>query len=180
MRLGKSTDFVIYNNALIIKPFEKKYINKKFVSFLNNPKVNKFLRVGKKKQTISSAKQYYNSYKNRKDVYCAILDKKKSKLIGTITLKHITNDKCFIGFMIGNTNYFGSSVSKQSLNIFLHFVFNYFNYKIIKAETVKENLSSNFTLIINGFKLTKTSMKFFTFELKKKNLKLKYKYKTVI
>ena len=40
--------FIIKNNNIIIKPFEKETISKKFISFLNNPKVNEHLTVKKR------------------------------------------------------------------------------------------------------------------------------------
>ena len=41
--------FIIKSNNIIIKPFEKETISKKFISFLNNPKVNKHLTVKENK-----------------------------------------------------------------------------------------------------------------------------------
>ena len=41
----------IYNKNIIIRSFEKKDITKNFINSLNNKKINRFLHVGKKKQT---------------------------------------------------------------------------------------------------------------------------------
>jgi RimJ/RimL family protein N-acetyltransferase len=179
-----SEKFILQNNLLSIKPFESKYINKKFISFLNNPKVNKYLEVRKKKQTLVSAKKYLDSAKKRKILYCAIFDFKKKNIIGTITLRNIAKNHGLIGFMIGDTRYFGTKISKQSFNIFLCFVLDYLDYHTIKAATIKDNLSSNFNLITNGFKLfNRNKTKFlpgknvFSFILKKKYLKFRTNYK---
>ena len=179
-----SKKFELQNKLLSIKPFESKYINKKFISFLNNPKVNEYLEVRKKKQTLVSAKKYLNSTKKKKILYYAIFDFKKKNIIGTITLRNIGKNQCYIGCMIGDTRYFGTKISKQSFNIFLCFVFDYLNYHTIKAATIKDNVSSNFNLITNGFKLlniNKTkflpSKNVFSFILKKEYLKFKTNYK---
>ena len=50
--------FIIKSNNIIIKPFEKETISKKFISFLKNPKVNKHLTVKRRKQTRKSVLAY--------------------------------------------------------------------------------------------------------------------------
>ena len=176
--------FKLQNKLLSIKPFELKYINKRFISFLNNPKVNKYLEVRKKKQTLISVTKYLQSIKKKKIIYCAILDLKKKNIIGTITLRNIGKNQCYIGYMIGDTRYFGTKISKQSFNMFLCFVFDYLDYHVIKAATIKDNLSSNFNLITNGFKLSNRNKpkllpgkNTFSFILKKEYLKFRTKYK---
>ena len=170
-------NFILYNQILSIKPFEKIYINKKFISFLNNPKVNKYLDVRHKKQTILSAKKYFFLTQEKKIIYSGIFDSKKSNIVGTVTLRKITNKKCYIGNMIGDTSYFGSKISKQSFNMFLCYIFDHLKYTEIHAGTEKNNISANFNIITNGFKLSKKSKLYFFFKLKKNYLKFNTNYK---
>jgi hypothetical protein len=81
--------------------------------------------------------------------------------------------------MIGDYKYIGSKQSTQSFNMFLCFVFDYFKVSNVIAGTNKFNLSSNFNLIKNGFKIFKKT-KYFHFKLNKKNLNFTTKYKIKI
>ena len=79
--------------------------------------------------------------------------------------------------MIGNYKYIGTKYSNQSINMFLCFAFDYFNLASINAGTNKFNFSSNFCLIKNGFQLVKKGKIYFSFKLRKKNLKFTTNYK---
>ena len=138
----------ISNSFLKIKNFEKKFINKKFVSFLNDKKINNFLSTNKKKQSINDALKYFNSFDNIKNFYLAIIDKQTKKIFGTITLRKINKNKCHLGFMIGDRKYLGTKYSYKSFNIFLCFVFHNLKFKKIIAGTDKKNLQSRERKII--------------------------------
>lgn len=167
----------IFNNIVEIKIFKKKFINKKFISYLNDKNINKFLSVRRKKQNQQTAIKYFNQFDNKKKFYFAIFDKKKRKLIGTITLRKISKKSFAVGFMIGNSKYIGTQYSNQAINIYLCFIFDYYEAYTIIAGTNKYNLSSNFCLIKNGFKIFKKTKKYFYFKLNKKNLNFTTKYK---
>ena len=79
--------------------------------------------------------------------------------------------------MIGDTSYFGSKISKQSFNMFLCYIFDHLKYTEIHAGTEKNNISANFNIITNGFKLSKKSKLYFFFKLKKNYLKFNTNYK---
>ena len=98
-------------------------------------------------------------------------------LIGTITARLRPGNKCMLGNMIGDYKYIGSKQSTESFNIFLCFVFDYFKAHTIIAGTNKYNLSSNFSLIKNGFKIFKKNKKHYYFKLNKKNINFTTKYK---
>ena len=80
-------EFVLYNNLLEIKPFKTQFITKRFINFLNDKKVNQFLTTRKKKQNLSSAKSYYLKMKKEENLYHGIFDRKRNKIIGTLTLR---------------------------------------------------------------------------------------------
>lgn len=79
--------------------------------------------------------------------------------------------------MIGNSKYIGTQYSNEAINMHLCFIFDYFKAYTIIAGTNKYNLSSNFCLIKNGFKIFKKNKKHFYFKLTKKNLNFTTKYK---
>ena len=169
----------IYNKNTIIRSFEKKDISKNFINSLNNIKINRFLHVGKKKQTFKSALQYFLSMNKKNYYYFAVFDKKKNFFIGTITFRPKTKKTCYIGFMISNINYLGSSLFFEAINNSISFMIYKKNYTKVLSAADKENLASSFTSLKIGFQLVKNkvSEQSFFFELKKKNFKQKTKFK---
>ena len=103
--------------------------------------------------------------------YYGIFSSFNKKLIGTITLRDYKKGAAYIGYMICYEKYFGS------IEVKLHFPFYIISLKIrvskIYAGTIKENISSNFNLIRNNFKIIEKNKNTFKFLLKKKTLKIK-------
>ena len=53
-------NYILINKFIEIKSFEKKYISKRFLSFLNDKNINKFLSTRLKKQTKKTVLQYFS------------------------------------------------------------------------------------------------------------------------
>ena len=167
----------IYNHNVMIKNFKKEFINKRYISFLNDKRINKFLSTKLKKQNKKDCLLYFNKFDFKKNFFFAIFDIKSKKIIGTITARLRPGNKCMLGNMIGDYKYIGSKQSLDSFNMFLCFVFDYFKAHTIIGGTNKYNISSNFSLIKNGFKMFKKNKKHFYFKLNKKNLNFTTKYR---
>jgi len=165
---------VIDNRYVIIKPFSKKNLTKEFLNALNNKEINKYLSF--QRQTKKTLLKYYNKRIKKKELYYAIINKKPIKFIGTFTVR--CNRKIFpqrYKYTIGNVvfikKYWGSKSSKISFKVFLDFIFNVLNLKRIYAVTFQQNVSANFNLISNNFKIINKKNNLFNFLLTKKNYK---------
>jgi len=165
---------VIDNRYVIIKPFSKKNLTKEFLNALNNKEINKYLTF--QRQTKKTLLKYYNKRIKKKELYYAIINKKPIKFIGTFTVR--CNRKIFpqrYKYTIGNVvfikKYWGSKSSKISFKVFLDFIFNVLNLKRIYAVTFQQNVSANFNLISNNFKIINKKNNLFNFLLTKKNYK---------
>ena len=167
-----SINKVIKNQYVVLKPFEAKYITKEYVRCLNKKCINQYLSIRHKKQTIKSALNYLKNMEKNKYIYYAIFFKKKNKLIGTFTLRKLNKKDAVLGKMICYKKFFGTKESKTSVILFLSFVFNTTNFTRIYASTEKENIASNFNLIVNNFKLIKKQKNRFVFLLKKSDFKV--------
>jgi RimJ/RimL family protein N-acetyltransferase len=174
---GNLSNFTLYNNYILLKPFTKKNITKKYLNCINNKKINQYLIVGKKKQNKKSLLEYYLERIKNNDLFYSIYEKKFKKFIGTITLRISNKNKAFIGNLIFYRKYWGSLESQIAFNIFLDFAFKVVKVNNIYAGTQKFNIGSNFNLIKNNFKVIKKTKSKFYFLLKKKNYKKLYNYK---
>ena len=150
------------NKMIKLVNFETKFITKRFIDSLNNKNINKYLDIRKIKQNKKSAVKYYDERKKFKDYYIAILNE-KNKLFGTITLRKLKKNTFSIGFMISKKKYFGTIYSKKSFQMALDFADKSLKAKKILAKTEKKNISSNFNLMRNNFKLYKKTDKDFFF-----------------
>ncbi len=156
------------NRIIKLVNFEKKFITKDFINSLNDNSINKYLDVRKIKQNKKTAIKYFEERKKFGDNYIAILNEKNT-LIGTVTLRKVKKNIFSIGFMISKKKYFGTKYSKNSFQMALDFAFQNLKAKRILAKTEKKNISSNFNLMRNNFKLYKKTDKsfFFVKQLKK-------------
>lgn len=153
------------NKKLIIRSMQKKDINKSFIKTLNNKNLNKYT-FGNKRQSLTSAREYFNNMIENEHLYLRVIDKKENKFIGTITLRKIKKYNYALGYMIFNTKYFGNKLFFDAVKMSLKFLKKNYNIKKILGNTIKQNLASSFFLIKLGFKLKKKTKEIFTFELK--------------
>lgn len=97
---------VIKGQGIIIKPISEDEINESYVSWLNDPKINKFLEVRHKKQSIETIIDYINGLRSK--IGCelfAIFTKKEHLYVGTLGLTDYNpnNGYAVYGLMIGDT-----------------------------------------------------------------------------
>ena len=174
LKFTNNNSHFIDNRYVIIKPFSKKNLTKEFLNALNNKEINKYLTF--QRQTKKTLLKYYNKRIKNKELYYAIINKKPIKFIGTFTVR--CNRKVFpqrhkytIGNVIFIKKYWGSKSSKISFKVLLDFIFNVLNLKRIYAVTFQQNVSANFNLISNNFKIINKKNNLFNFLLTKKNYK---------
>jgi len=168
---------ILKNNSIKLMPIQEKHIVKsKLVSFLNNPEVNKFLVAKKKVQTFSSVKKYLKIIDRDGNLYYGIFDLSNKKLFGTLTLRKKNRFTCYLGYMIGDTKYWGSQKNIEAFNVFVNYIFDELNYKKILAGASIDNIASNFFLLKQGFQIFKKTEKAYFYKCIKKNFKNNYKY----
>ena len=153
----------IKHKNILIKDFEEKDINKKFINSLNNKKLNKFLSTRKRKQFKKDAISYFQFMKKNEYIYLAVFDTKKKEFVGTITFRDQDKKTFSIGYMVCNIKYLGNDFFFNSVKLAINYVSKKHKVKEIIAGTDKKNLPSSFFLIKLGFKVINKSDKSFKF-----------------
>ena len=167
-----------------IKPFKSKYIINRYINWLNNPQINKYLQVRFKKQTFNTAYKYLKEVNKNKNLYMwgIFVKKKIYSLIGTGTLIHNPQKKeAVIGFMIGNKSYWGKKESSDSFRLIYSYAFKKLFCKKVISNVERDNLASlfmnkkhNFRFLKKYNKIIKANKRIkiniFKFELKKKDV----------
>ena len=75
MKTELNNQFILKNKHVTLKPFEKKNISERFLTYLNNKKINQYLEIGRKKQTKKSALNYEKFYKKMKLIIAKLYKK---------------------------------------------------------------------------------------------------------
>ena len=145
---------ILKNDDYFLKPFTEKDIEDKYINWLNDKEVNKYLEIRFKKQTIHLIKKYINSFYEDVEKYLwGIYASDNQELIGTTSLYDISRDHglAHISIMIGNKNYWGTNAALESKKLVINFAFNNISIRKIIAGSYSHNLGINFTLKKLGF-----------------------------
>lgn len=150
--------YLISDNLKLVK-FTTRYITHSYISWLNDPDVNKYLCVGR--IPVSE-----HDVKDRND-YCNIMfammcnieigkniSEDFDKYIGTISVNGIDwiNRRAEIGYMIGNKNYWGYGLATQAVQLVSDYGLKRLNLNKVEAGVTDGNMGSIRVLEKNGFK----------------------------
>tara|TARA_B100000029_G_scaffold364360_1_gene357553 strand:- start:54 stop:569 length:516 start_codon:yes stop_codon:yes gene_type:complete len=138
---------MIKSKRLYLRKFNFNNINKKYISWLQDKKINKFLSRNIKTDKNNLKKYFKKIKKNKKILFLAIYYKKNFNYIGNIKFEPINLKSKFtiMGILIGERKYLGKGLAKEAIiaaSIWLYkkkkikFIFlgvNKKNYRAIKA-----------------------------------------------
>jgi RimJ/RimL family protein N-acetyltransferase len=146
---------IIKTRSTIIKPITKNEISENYISWLNDPEINKYLEVRHTKQTKTGAIDYINSL--RKQHNCdmfAIFDNENNTHIGNLTITSFNNNNngsIDFGVMIGDKDSRSTGIGAEVLLSFIDFIFSYEMIERISAGAASDNIKSCKTLESIGF-----------------------------
>jgi len=146
---------IIKTRSTIIKPITKNEISENYISWLNDPEINKYLEVRHTKQTKTAVIDYINSL--RKQHNCdmfAIFDNEKNTHIGNLTITSFNNNNngsIDFGVMIGDKDSRSTGIGAEVILSFIDFIFSYEMIERISAGAASDNIKSCKTLESIGF-----------------------------
>lgn len=143
----------IKGDRILLKSLKKENATEEYCSWLNDPFVNKSLVT--KGITIPELQQYIkvkNSSANC--LFSGIFLKGSQKHIGTIKLEPIdfAKSKATLGILIGDKNYWGKGLGKESINLILNYAFKNLNLKEVNLGVSVENKRAINLFEKTGFK----------------------------
>lgn len=134
---------IIITPRLIIKDFNKKLINKRYIGWLNNKNVNKFIINKKKKTQKNDILNYLKSLDKSKNIFFSIHIKKTKIHIGNIRLKIlIKKKKAYFSILIGDSKYHNRGLGSESLKYIMLYCENILKLKKILVKVYKKNISA--------------------------------------
>lgn len=137
-----------------IDSITKEHINSKYIGWLNDKEVNKFLEIRHEEQNYNSILKYIKSFQsNDTKVLWGVFCKKKENMVGTVNIYNISkhNETGDISIMIGDKYHWGKSAAEEALKLAIEYAFKIIGLRKLIASTFAVNLGINFTLKKIGF-----------------------------
>jgi len=129
--------------------FTKSHIDDKYLSWLNNHSVTRYMDTGRMPVSIEELEDR----NNHNNLFFAIESIKKSIFIGTVSANiDWISRKSEIGYMLGDVKYSSKGLGTEAVNLICEYLFGRLNMNKISAGVVSENIASMRVLEKNGFK----------------------------
>jgi ribosomal-protein-alanine N-acetyltransferase len=142
-------------NGIRLTPFRPEDISDRYITMLNDSKVNRFLEVRWTPQTRETATAFVKSFYGREEKYIwGIFVSKNNLFIGTATLYFInrSHGTAELGLMIGEESYWGKGVSDTTLSLILDYAFDVLKLRRLTGGSYDINYGMNFTYKRLGFR----------------------------
>jgi len=149
---------LITGKRIYLRKFEVKDISDKYIFWLNDPQVNKFLSTRSQHQTYEVVKSYVELYQKKKNgLLLGIFLKENEQHIGNLTLSHIDweNNFAVVGVCIGDKDYWKQGYGEEVLGCIKKLVFEKLRLNRLKAGVCEENVASVELFKKSGFKIEK-------------------------
>ncbi len=132
---------VLYTERLFLEPLGLQHATQKYVSWLNDPEVYKYLE-SKGGQTIDTLIEFINHNIANHVYIWAIIDRSLNQHIGNIKIDPINNTHKFgeYGILIGDKSYWGKGYAREASQAVLNYFFGNEKYlRKINLGVVKSN-----------------------------------------
>jgi RimJ/RimL family protein N-acetyltransferase len=154
MSITENSPF-IRGDKITLMPINLNHINL-YTRWACNPKVRKYSR-NEIPHTIEDSIKFYNASENqeRKRINFEIWHNNDEKSIGLCEIGDIswTNRNAYIGFLIGEIDYWGQGFGTEITQLLIEYGFKELNLNKITAEVIAPNIGSRRCLEKNNFRL---------------------------
>lgn len=123
-------NFVIPGNKVLLRPMAKKDINDRYLSWINDSEVTRYMETGFFPVTLKELVQYYKRMtRSKTDVLFSIIKKADGTHIGNIKLGGINWIHRFadLGIMIGDKKAWGRGYGTEACDLLLGYAFKKLN-----------------------------------------------------
>ena len=136
---------VLVGSKISLIPFKKESISERYIGWLNDPEVNRFLEVRFVHQTYETVLAYVSSFYGDAEKYMwGVYPNNTDNLIGTATLSNIVrhHGSGIIGLMIGEKEYWGKGYGTEIIKLVVDYAFKKLSLHKVTAGAVAANKSS--------------------------------------
>jgi ribosomal-protein-alanine N-acetyltransferase len=146
---------ILQGQKLSLRPLTEADISSDYVSWLNDPEVNRYLEVGREPVSAEQIRTRLNTYgEGTANLIFAIIDTESGKHVGNVTLNNIstTHGHGDTGLIIGDRSFWGKGYARQAWSLLVDFAFKQLELRKVEAGVVVGNIGSEKALRAIGFK----------------------------
>jgi len=136
---------IIQGDIVILRNITLADCTERYVNWMNDKKINKYLESRFSIQTMESVKQYVQNIKESNDSYMfAIIYRETNEHIGNIKIGpiHKIYKHTFVGHLIGDKNYWGSGAATDALYLAVKFCFKALSLHKVNAGVIASNMGA--------------------------------------
>ena len=147
-----SDRIILKGKNYYLQTLVKSEVTQKYVDWLNNPEINKFLEVRFIESNLSSTMEFVSKFNNKDSYIFGIYDSTSKDHIGNMALYLDLNHRiAYFGFFIGEKNYWGRKASLESCFLIFHFAFDHLEMRKVGGVVYSNNIGSIFNYKQLGF-----------------------------
>jgi len=144
----------ITGTKIYLRPLDRADINETYLSWLNDPEVNRFLEAGLSTHTLSSLEQYYEQVAGSADTrFMAVVEENTDLHIGNVKLEPInwTHRTAVFGIMIGNKSKWGKGYGTEATRLAVEYAFGDLDLRKVSLGVMVKNVAAIKTYQRLGF-----------------------------
>lgn len=153
-KIGKKKHII--GKGIYLRPLRKIDINKRYLSWLNDTLVTKYMETKFNPPTLKDLDNYYEELKNSKsNEMFAIVTSAKNEHIGNIKLGNINPNHRYadLGIMIGERKYWGKGYGQEACRLLLGYAFKRLNLNKVILGVYENHAAAIRTYQNLGFKI---------------------------
>ena len=145
LEVNKNLDkenIIIKGDFFTLIPFSQEFVTTKYLSWLHDYKINKYLVKAGHKTSLSEAKEYCEYLiQSPQDIFLAIVINENNLHVGNVRLGPIDFDSklCKFSMMIGDSNFHGKGLGTSIVQLCIDFAFKDLNMNKFYLDVVSEN-----------------------------------------
>ena len=150
---------LLYSKRIFLRGIEAKDLNERYLGWLNDSEVNRYLETRFSPETEESIYSYWKKHHNdSSSPWFAICLIKNSLHIGNIKIGPINwfHRNAYISLMIGDKNYWGKGYATEAIELIRDWAFKELDLSKLKAGIYSTNISSRKAFEKSGFELEGT------------------------
>lgn len=147
------TPFII-GKKVYLRPLERVDLNERYLGWLNDPEVNRYLEAGLFPYTQAQLEQFYDRVSGTTDkVILAVVEKESDLHIGNVKLEPINwvHRTAVFGILIGEKAKWGNGYGSEATRLTVEYAFNRLNLRKVSLGVIPANVAALKTYQKIGF-----------------------------
>jgi len=149
------TPFIV-GSRIYLRPLEREDLNEKYLSWLNDPEVNRYLESGIFPYTGGKLEKFYEQVtESSNQAILAIIDKETEQHVGNVKLGPINwfHRKATFGMLIGEREFWGKGIGTEATRLMVEYGFYRLNLNRIDLGVYAEHEAAIHTYDKVGFQV---------------------------